>query len=275
MCDDGSTDDIEGALQPYRGRVSLIRKGNGSEASAKNTAAQLASGDFVVILDADDVWLQGRLEALGDLAAARPDLDILTTDAQCESDGRVLSRYYDVYTRFWETNQRLGILESNFVFSHAAVRRRRWLDVGGFDTAFPIGADWEFWQRLILSGSLVGLVDEPLAIYRLATGSLTSSWVALQRWRIAVRHHVMRRSDLSPAERTAIAHRLEEDEQKLVLAQAQGALSEGGWNARRYCWAIIRGRGYSPRTRAKAAMSMLLPSLAGRRMLHRTDLRNR
>src|SRR5712692_3660025 len=94
VCDDGSTDDIERALAPYRDRIVLLRKENGGEASAKNAAARAASGVFVAILDADDAYLPERLEALGELAAARPDLDILSSDAYLELDGQVVRRCY-------------------------------------------------------------------------------------------------------------------------------------------------------------------------------------
>src|SRR5215216_4245244 len=57
VCDDGSTDDLEGALAPRRESITLLRKENGGEASAKNAAARAASGDFIAILDADDVYL--------------------------------------------------------------------------------------------------------------------------------------------------------------------------------------------------------------------------
>ena len=125
VCDDGSTDDIERALRSYRDRIVLLRKENGGEASAKNAASRAASGDFVVILDADDVFLPERLEALGELARARPDLDILTTDATLEVDGRVVRRCYTDAFRFEVADQRRGILEQNFVFGLAAARRER------------------------------------------------------------------------------------------------------------------------------------------------------
>src|SRR5436305_10109763 len=87
VCDDGSTDDLEGALAPYRDQIVLIRQENAGEGAAKNAAARAATGDFVVVLDADDRFLPERLEALCELAVARPDLDIPTTDAFPELDG--------------------------------------------------------------------------------------------------------------------------------------------------------------------------------------------
>src|SRR5690349_9961684 len=87
VADDGSADDIEGALAPFGEAVTLLRLPHAGEGAAKRAAAAAASGDFVVILDSDDLFLPERLESLGELAAARPDLDLLTTDAWVEGEG--------------------------------------------------------------------------------------------------------------------------------------------------------------------------------------------
>src|SRR5262245_49042291 len=133
VCDDGSTDDLERVLRPFRGRIAVTHKENGGESSAKNAAARLASGDCLVILDADDRYLPRRLEALAYLASTRPDLDILTTDAYLEANGRVVRRCYAEGWTFEAADQRRAILQRNFVFGHAAVRRKLFLSHGGFD----------------------------------------------------------------------------------------------------------------------------------------------
>ena len=120
VCDDGSTDDLEGALAPFLERITLIRKENGGEATAKNAAAHEASGDFLVILDADDVYLPERLAALAELARARPDLDVLTSDAVLEVDGEAVRRCYTPELPFEVEDQRSAILRRNFVFGLAA-----------------------------------------------------------------------------------------------------------------------------------------------------------
>ena len=123
VADDGSTDDIEGVVASFGDAVRLLRLPHGGEASAKNAAARAATGDFVVILDADDVFLPGRLAALRDLALAQPELDILTTDAHLEVAGAYVGRCYTPTHRFADEGQSVEILRRNFIFGLAAIRR--------------------------------------------------------------------------------------------------------------------------------------------------------
>src|SRR4051794_25132948 len=98
VCDDESEDDLSGSLRPFGDRVTLVRIAHGGEGAAKNAAARHATADFVAILDADDVYLPGRLEALAALVRERPNLDVLTTNAYLELDGRTVGTYYPTVT---------------------------------------------------------------------------------------------------------------------------------------------------------------------------------
>jgi hypothetical protein len=266
VCDDGSTDDIEGALAPYRDRIVLIRQANRGEAGAKNTAARAASGDFVAILDADDVYLPRRLEALAELAAARPDLDILTTDAYLELGGDVLRRSYTGGFRFITDDQRRGILEDNFIFGHAAVRRERLLDIAGFDESILHATDWDCWIRLILDGSSAGLVDEPLSRYRVQIGSLSSQRTRMFAGRVATLEKAVARADLTPHEREIAERSLVRYRKLLTLARARDGLEARSPEARRRALTVALGREFAARTRLKALAAAIAPS-AARRLL--------
>ena len=269
VCDDGSTDDVAAALKPYAGRIRLIRQENRGESSAKNRAARVATGDFVVILDADDVFHPQRLEALGELAAARPDLDIVTTDAEIEVDGRFVRRCYTSELPFPVVGQRAAILERNFVFGLAAVQRRRWLEVGGFDETIRWAADWDFWARLILDGSRVGLVDEPLAHYRLRSGSLSSQRHLLFEGRVRTLEKAHNHPSLTPREREITMASLAVERRRLALARARAALAGDLRYPRRRSLAVALGRGQPLRTRAKAAAAAFAPGLAAKLLLGR------
>ncbi len=227
VCDDGSTDNVEDALEPFGDEVVLIRKEHGGEGSAKNAAAAAASGEFVAILDADDVYFPTRLQALADLASARPDLDILTTDAYLEVDGRIVRRCYDRRWRFEVADQRREILRRNFIFGLAAVRRRRLLEAGGFDESILWTTDWDCWLRLILAGARAGCVDEPLARYRLRESSLSARREELVRGKIATLEKArgnphLRRDELPVLEAALRGYRSEMAVSRLRRSLARG-----------------------------------------------------
>ncbi len=275
VVDDGSTDDLEGALAPYRDRITLIHQPNRGAATAMNVGWRATRGEFAVLLDPDDRFLPGRFEAMAELAAARPDLDVLTTDALIEIDDVVTGRYYTATNRFETGDQRTGILRANFVFGHPAIRRTALEAVGGFDETLGSTFDWECWIRLILAGSRVGLVDEALAVYRLRPGSLSSARPRMLRGRVATLSRTLDRSDLSVEERAVATGSLAFVQRNLDLAESQRALLEGAGDARRRALAIARDGAHPWSSRAKAALTVPAPKAAGALLRKRARNRSR
>jgi glycosyltransferase involved in cell wall biosynthesis len=273
VCDDGSTDDLERALAPYRDRILLLRKEHGGEASAKNAAISAASGDFVVILDADDVFAPERLDALGALAVARPDLDILTTDAYLETDAGVVRRCYTRYWRFETVDQRRGILERNFILGLAAVRRTRLLEQGGFDESILWTTDWECWIRMIFDGSRVGAVMQPLARYRVRETSLSAQRAQLVQGKIRTLDQTSASIELTDTELQTLRRALAAYRRELALAEARDAAASDDPSARQRALSLIRARHVGLRARLTAAAIAGAPKLSGR-MLRRLNARS-
>lgn len=265
VCDDGSTDDLESALRPYLGSITLLKQQNGGEGSAKNATVRAASTEFVAILDADDTYLPARLEALGALAAARPDLDILTTDAYLEAGGEVVRRCYTADWTFEVDDQRTGILERNFIFGHVAVRRDRFLSLGGFDETIRWTTDWDCWLRMILGGSRAGCVMEPLAVYRVHQQSLSADRGRLVAGRLETLTKAAHRDDLSNQERAVLEQSTARYQRELSLLELRAALQEGKPDVRARALRVARNANYPRRIRFNAMAAALLPGLAGRR----------
>src|SRR5277367_4974193 len=61
VVDDGSTDDTAERLKKYGDAIRYLPKPNGGQASAFNHGFARARGEIVALLDADDVWLPGKL----------------------------------------------------------------------------------------------------------------------------------------------------------------------------------------------------------------------
>jgi glycosyltransferase involved in cell wall biosynthesis len=61
VVDDGSTDDTQERLRKFGEAIRYLRKANGGQASAFNFGFAHARGEVIALLDADDVWLPGKL----------------------------------------------------------------------------------------------------------------------------------------------------------------------------------------------------------------------
>ena len=57
VIDDGSTPETEQALRPYQKRIRYVWQENAGLNASRNRALKLATGDYVALLDDDDLWL--------------------------------------------------------------------------------------------------------------------------------------------------------------------------------------------------------------------------
>ncbi len=262
VVDDGSADDLRGALEPFGERISLVRKENGGGASARNAGAAAASGEFMAILDADDAYAPGRLQALAALAVERPDLDLLATDARFLVDGAAVGTFLE-HNRFPTVDQREAIFRSCFPTGWPAVRLSTLAAVGGFDERRRIAYDWDCWLRMILAGSAVGMVDEPLYDYVLHGGSLASARLASLRERVALLEAAETDPNLRPAERRPLRRALRGHRAAVARTALGMALTEDGDRAAAARIAIAGNA--DPRTRALALLATVSPTAARRR----------
>lgn len=76
--DDGSTDDTRRLLDEYAGTcdwpIRVISQANQGAAAARNTALDMASGDYLLFLDADDRFAEGALDRILELTADGADI---------------------------------------------------------------------------------------------------------------------------------------------------------------------------------------------------------
>lgn len=264
VVDDGSTDDLIRALGPFRNAIRLIRGPGRGVAAARNVATAEADGDFVVMLDADDRFLPSRLEALGDLASRRPDLDVLATDAFLEKDGRRLGRFGE-RVPFAVDDQRTAVLDRCFV-AWPAIRRSRLATLDGFDESLRTGSDWDCVIRLVLSGCAAGQIDEPLYVYRLHEGSLTADRLAALRDRVTLLERSALHPGLHAHERAALERSLRSKHRKLLQAEAELALLNGRSDARLRALRLAGVPGADSRLRLVALGWALAPGRAARLM---------
>jgi glycosyltransferase involved in cell wall biosynthesis len=146
-------------------RIRVVRHPhNRGVAAARNTGVAEAAAPWVAFLDDDDLWAPGKLAAQLAALAQRPGSEwcytgelVLDVGLNVTSKGRIRP-VTEIPTLLRRFNAIPGG-GSSVVASTAALRQ-----LGGFDEAFAIVADWDMWLRLCARSMPVG-VDERLVGY--------------------------------------------------------------------------------------------------------------
>ena len=184
VIDDGPTDGSLKALSDLRDdRLRLVRQSNAGVSVARNRGIDLARGDWVALLDADDVYHPQFLQALNRAHALCPEADMLGTRFRIvqESTGQPLAPW-PVPQSFCEVEMiedlRLRWMKNApLCSSSVAIRTTR---LRAMQPRFVEGDSWgedlDMWFR-IADQTPVALVNGPYATVRgEVPGSLTSQY---------------------------------------------------------------------------------------------------
>jgi glycosyltransferase involved in cell wall biosynthesis len=166
VVDDGLADDTASFVRRARASVAVVRiPPGGGRGRARNAGIRLAQAPLVAFLDADDIWLPGKLARQLDHLAAHPELAVVYTNTYRQEAGRILGR-----TRFDDFPPRAGRKHAaTFGFgvrTSSVIARRAVFDAAGlFDETLAEGEDRELWSRL-RERHAFGWIDTPLVVER-------------------------------------------------------------------------------------------------------------
>ncbi len=185
VIDDQSTDDTWQVLEGFGERIRKVRQAKGGPYKARNLGAQLARGEWLAFLDADDEWLLDKIAR--QLALDDPGVGLVFTD--CENFDvchRVKPRQSDS-TQFYEGEVFEPLLLNNFISMSSVLIRKDWFDrLGGFSEEQAGVQDWDLWLRYAAAGGRVRVIREPLTRYRIHSGQMTQDLDRRAADRVAV-----------------------------------------------------------------------------------------
>jgi Glycosyl transferase family 2 len=175
VVNDGSTDGTEECLSAYREHIVYIRQVNRGLAASRGVGLQEAKGSLVAFLDADDIWLPEKLERQVDFARRHPEYGIVTTDALCFMEERIIVRSLKESYKPSSGNILEKLLFGNWIPPSAAlIRRECFQKVTTFDVPPPgYGEDWLMWMQ-IAAYYPIHFIDEVLVRRRLHPESMSS-----------------------------------------------------------------------------------------------------
>ena len=86
IVNDGSKDNTADVLKKYEinSQIKIIHQENGGVSVARNTAISASKGEYIVFLDADDVWHKNHLEVMNELITEYPDAGLYATFTRTE-----------------------------------------------------------------------------------------------------------------------------------------------------------------------------------------------
>ena len=198
VIDDGSTDATEDVLEPYRDQIYYIQQKNQGVAAARNHGIELAQGNFVAFLDADDYLLPGQLARQAEILFRCPNLGMIHSGWQrVDHQGNKL---LDVCP--WVQIPELNLetwLRWKPVLPSAMMFRREWLQyVGGFDPRFPPAEDTNLVLKLALKGCKTAWLKEITVCYRQHESSAMHKGLPQAQSLLAVTDDFFAQPDLPP-----------------------------------------------------------------------------
>ena len=213
VVDDGSTDGTAEVLEAYAGRVRTIRQTNAGIGAARNASVQAARGDYIALLDADDLCRPDRIAIELRYLQSHPDILLCSSDfgafdetgplapasycgvyySRCSPQrGGLRARYPQAETFALlpeETARQNGqasiavywgevydeLVQGNFIHPPTVMFRRDALQRAGmFDPEIKIVCEWEWFVRVARAGPVAHL-DIPLLDYRRSPTQISSS----------------------------------------------------------------------------------------------------
>ena len=190
VVNDGSPDDTDVLLRPLveAGRIRYLRQENQGQGAARNCGLRAALGEYVALLDDDDLWPPDKLRWQVEVLDAQPEVvlvygpyALLQPDGSAAPGPPAAHPNGHVYRAF---------LEEYCIMSpgQALIRRRDLDEIGGFDPEFWGADDWDLYLRLAPRGEF-RYVERTALLYRLhennasrnAIRHFENSWRAIRK----------------------------------------------------------------------------------------------
>lgn len=231
---DPDTEALERALAPYRDQIVYVTKPNGGLASARNAGLRVAKGQYVALLDSDDLWEPNFLEQLLAPLEADASLGVAFPDASIFGGGPwVGKRYFDIYTKPAAENPvdcRRLLRRECYVFGSLVMRRELLDRAGGFDDTLRASEDFDLWLRFAQAGVRFTYVDRPLVRYRARVTSLSSDSSGMYRSLEQVYAKFLRQEGVAAEDRRIAEEALMQTRASLALAAGRKAFFAGDYS---------------------------------------------
>lgn len=190
ITDDCSTDNSVEIIEEYAGRDSRIRlqrlEKNSGAGVCRNKSIEVAQGRYIAFCDGDDVWMPQKLEKqlafMEKRGCALTYSSYMLMDEEGHEKGIAVCRSRLNYNLLKRDNE-IGCLTAMYDTEKvgkmymSSIRKRQ---------------DWGLWLEILAKCKVAYGIKEPLAYYRIRSGSISNNKLALVKHNINVYRTILK-----------------------------------------------------------------------------------
>lgn len=158
VVDDGSTDNSRAiaerlmAENPEAG-IRVITQRNSGVSAARNRGIREATGDYIALLDGDDMWLSGYIAEVCRLMEYYPDADAYSTAFDIVNNDKRITAPTPTNEGYIDLAKEALRGRYPIIPSTATLRKSRLEEIGGFPEGMQIGEDQWLWVSMMKRGA--------------------------------------------------------------------------------------------------------------------------
>lgn len=181
VTEDGSVDDVADLIHEFARTVPQPvhyqrQEKNLGLPATRNTGITAARGEWIALLDSDDVWTSSHLTALVACARSHPRIELVHAGSvlfDSETDRQLETRAPSPsVVRAYPLSLYLG--DYTVQPSSVLLRKSLWARVGGFNPASRYMEDREMWLRCARAGAALAYTGGNTCLYRKHTSALST-----------------------------------------------------------------------------------------------------
>jgi len=171
VVNDGSTDNSISIVEGFDdNRIKLIHQKNQGVSEARNTGIKEAKGDYIALLDADDIWFENHLQNFIVSINEFPQEKIFCNNYKFQFSA---DSFKKTQFSYFPSSERIVLIDNFFksnlldsiATSSTICIERKLFEQRDFDKSLKTGEDTDYWIYLALRNNFV-LNKEISAIYR-------------------------------------------------------------------------------------------------------------
>lgn len=175
VVDDGSIDETGNIVKSFHDpRIMYVYQENQWLGAARNNGIRRSKGEYITLLDADDVYLPEKIEKQVEFLQNHPEYKVVYCNFMSfysEKPSELIKKKGkhpsgDIFKELLED----PLINPNTIMVHRDVFK----EVGLFNEKRYNPEDWDMWLRISLKGFEFGYLDEDLVIVEIRRDSLTT-----------------------------------------------------------------------------------------------------